>query len=182
MTWKGPFVVSKELAPDVFEVLRMEAGVPTAYHRSKLKCYQRMSSDASRLSPSPAPLKFVDGKVEYEIEEITDHREVRGKRQYLLQWKDTPETSWEWESNLSGCLDLLKDYLVRIGEQGRVLPPGLTSAMPPASSSGSSLLNPSSPVSPSSSTIPRSATATSPPTPLPPPRRSTRRRGNHVAF
>ena len=127
MAWKGPFFVSKEIATDVYEVLGMGPGIPTAYHRSKLKRYHRPEAQHPRLSPSPAPLKFVDGQVEYEVEEILDHREVRGKRQYLLQWKNTPEASWEWEGNLSGCLDLLKDYLRLIGEQGRVLPPELTS-------------------------------------------------------
>ena len=136
MAWKGPFFVSKEIAADVFEVVGMEAGVPTAYHRSKLKRYERPDPQQTRLSPGPAPLKFVDGKIEYEVEEVLDHREVRGKRQYLLQWKGTPESSWEWEVNLQGCLDLLKEYLGRIGEQGRVLPPELTSAVPTGTSGG----------------------------------------------
>ena len=171
MAWKGPFFVSKEIAADVFEVAGMEAGVPTAYHRSKLKRYQRPDPQQSRLFPSPAPLKFVDGKVEYEIEEIVDHREVRGKRQYLLQWKDTPETSWEWEANLSGCLDLLKTYLRRIGEQGRVLPPELTSEVPGGASGGSPQAAPA-PRNPP----PRTTGGTPGPSgsPSPPVRRSTR--------
>ena len=134
MAWKGPFFVSKEIAADVFEVVGIEAGVPTAYHRSKLKRYERPDPQQTRLSPGPALLKFVDGKIEYEVEEVLDHCEVRGKRQYLLQWKSTPESSWEWEVNLHGCLDLLKEYLGRIGEQGRVFPPELTSAVPTGTS------------------------------------------------
>ena len=85
MAWKSPFFVSKEIAADVFEVVSMEASVPTAYHHSKLKCYERPNPQQTRLSPGPAPLKFMDGKIEYEVEEVLDHREVRGKRQYLLQ-------------------------------------------------------------------------------------------------
>ena len=149
----------------------MEAGVPTAYHRSKLKKYQRPDTDQPRLSPSPSPLRFVDGKVEYEIEEVLNHREVRGKRQYLLQWKDTPETSWEWEGNLSGCLDLLKDYLRRIGDEGRVLPPGLTSEVPDAPPGGS-LGSDATPQDP-----PASRTRNQDPSATPtPPRRSNRLR------
>ena len=156
MAWKGPFVISKEIAPDVVEITGMGAGVSSAYHRSKLKRYQRLDTDPQRLSPSPSPLKFVDGKVEYEIGEILDHREVRGKRQYLLQWKNTPETSWEWEQNLSGCLDLLKDYLKHIGEQGRVLPPGLTSEGTPPPSGVTSSSSPTTPTlaTPSTPSIP----------------------------
>ena len=85
MAWKGPFRILKEIAEDVFEIQGMEAGVPTAYHRSKLKRYYRPDPEEPRLSPSPAPLVFEEGKVEYEVEEVLDHREVRGKKQYLLQ-------------------------------------------------------------------------------------------------
>ena len=150
----------------------MEAGVPTAYHRSKLKKYLRPSSDQPRLAPSPSPLQFVDGQVEYEVEEILNHREVRGKRQYLLQWKDTPETSWEWESNLSGSLDLLKDYLRRIGDEGRTLPPGLTSEVPDALPGGSPASDATPLDPPARSDSPRN------PSTMAPPRRSVRLRRN----
>ena len=175
MAWKGPFVVAKEIAPDVFEIVGMEAGVSSAYHRSKLKRYQRSPNDPDRLFPSPSPLKFINGKVEYEIEEVVDHREVRGKRQYLLQWKNTPETSWEWEENLSGCLELLRDYLKHIGEQGRVLPPGLTSERPTSPSGGNSPNTLPTGTS-SSSSPPQPPPVRSPTPPVPPPRRSTRLR------
>ena len=77
--------MSKEIAANVFEVAEMEAGVPTAYHCSKLKRYERPNPQQTRLSPASALLKFIDRKVEYEVEEVLDYREVRGKRQYLLQ-------------------------------------------------------------------------------------------------
>ena len=47
MAWKGPFFVSKEIATDVYEVLGMGPGIPTAYHRSKLKRYHRPRSPTS---------------------------------------------------------------------------------------------------------------------------------------
>ena len=137
MAWKGPFVVVKEIAPDAYELAGLAKGTPTVYHRTKLKQYLRTVQERPRLSPAPTPLKFVDGMVEYEVERVLDHREVRGRRQYLLQWKGTPDSSWEWEANLSGCLELLRGYLRRIGEPGRVLPPGLTSEEPRRNSRGS---------------------------------------------
>ena len=127
----------KEITPDAYELTGLAKGTPTVYHRTKLKRYLRHAQGPQRLSPPPSPLKFVDGQVEYEVERVLDHREVRGRRQYLLQWKGTPDSSWEWEENLSGCLQLLRGYLRRIGESGRVLPPGLTSEEPRRSSQGS---------------------------------------------
>ena len=111
--------------------------MPTAYHRSKLRRYFRPDPEQTRLSPAPAPLVFEEGRVEYEVEEVLDHREVRGKRQYLLQWKGTSESSWEWETNMHGCMELLQDYLQKIGEGGRVLPPELTSVVPQGTTGGS---------------------------------------------
>ena len=184
MAWKGPFVVVKEIAPDAFELAGMEAGVPTAYHRSKLRRYLRQDEGQQRLSPSPAPLKIIDGMVEYEVGNVIDHREVRGKRQYLLQWKGTPETSWEWEINLSGCLELLKQYLQTIGEGGRVLPPELTSEEPagrsgppgqdPQDLGGSPAGSARSPTPPRSAPTPSTGTRRRTRTPPRPLRRSER--------
>ena len=136
---RGPFRVSKEIAEDVFEIQGMEAGVPTAYHRSKLKRYFRPDPDKRGSLRRLRPLKFVKKEeVEYEVEEVLDHREVRGKRQYLLQWKGTPgvlvgmgrQTCW-----MHGITEGLPPEDWR--SQGRVLPPELTSEVDRAPSGGS---------------------------------------------
>ena len=145
MAWKGPYVVVKEIAPDAYELAGTVKGVPTVYHRSKLRRYNRHDPDQPRLSPAPTPLKFVGDMVEYEVSDVLDHRDARGRRQYLLQWKGTPDSSWEWEENLSGCLDLLKAYLRKIGEPGRVLPSGLTSEEAPGTSTQDAGTSPSAP-------------------------------------
>ena len=159
----------------------MEAGVPTAYHRSKLRRYHRPDPEQTRLSPAPAPLVFDEGRVEYEVEEVLDHREVRGKRQYLLQWKGTPESSWEWETNMQGCVELLKDYLQKTGEGGRVLPPELTSAVPQDTTGGSPPAEtqalPSLPAPQLALSPPPSASTQDSSSLKPPPRRSARLRG-----
>ena len=77
--------MAKEITPDMFELIGIEAGTPSVYHRTKLRSYIRSSDSQDRISLAPALLKFVDSKVEYEVSEILDHWEVRGKRQYLLQ-------------------------------------------------------------------------------------------------
>ena len=155
--------------------------MPTAYHRSKLRRYFRPDPEQTRLSPAPAPLIFEEGKVEYEVEEVLDHREVRGKRQYLLQWKGTSESSWEWETNMQGCMELLKDYLQKIGEAERVLPPELTSAVPQGTTGESqptatTALPP--PPAPMLALSPPPSASQQNSQPLrPPPRRSARLRG-----
>ena len=84
MAWKGPYVVVKEITPDAYELTGLAKGTPTVYHRTKLKRYLCYAQGPQQLSPPPSPLKFVDGQVEYEVERVLDHREVRWRRQYLL--------------------------------------------------------------------------------------------------
>ena len=154
--------------------------MPTAYHRSKLRRYFRPDPEQTRLSPAPAPLVFEEGRVEYEVEEVLDHREVRGKRQYLLQWKGTSESSWEWETNMHGCMELLQDYLQKIGEGGRVLPPELTSVVPQGTTGGSppsATLALSPPAQQLALPPPPSTSQQISPPLRPPSRRSTRLRG-----
>jgi hypothetical protein len=43
--------------------------------------------------PGPA---FDDDEEEYEIEKILDHKEVRGKRQYLVHWLGYPTSDDQW--------------------------------------------------------------------------------------
>lgn len=54
-----------------------------------------------------------DSDSEYEVEAIRDRRVRDGKIQYLIKWKNWPEISntWEDESNLEGCRELLADFL-----------------------------------------------------------------------
>ena len=70
----------KEIVPDTYELTGTAKGVPTMYHRSKLRRYLRHEVEGERLAPAPAPLKFMDGKVEYEVDRVLDHRrsEARG--------------------------------------------------------------------------------------------------------
>lgn len=51
-------------------------------------------------------------KEEYEVEELLDHRDVKGEgRYYLVKWKEYPESKNQWlHSSRLECDDLLEDY------------------------------------------------------------------------
>ena len=50
-------------------------------------------------------------ETDYEVEEIIDDREVDGKKQYFIKWKNysTSNNTWEPEENLN-CADIIKKY------------------------------------------------------------------------
>ena len=52
---------------------------------------------------------------EYEVAEILDHRDSVHGREYLIRWKDYAQCEWEKESGMTGCRDLVKEYLRRKG-------------------------------------------------------------------
>ncbi|KAI8929738.1 hypothetical protein BC831DRAFT_259471 [Entophlyctis helioformis] len=49
---------------------------------------------------------------EYEVERILDHRKRRGKTEYLVKWKDYPdsENSWAWEDDMQAP-EIIAAYL-----------------------------------------------------------------------
>eukprot|EP00834_Sanchytrium_tribonematis_P002067 NODE_57_length_28844_cov_0.352687.p21 type:complete len:154 gc:universal NODE_57_length_28844_cov_0.352687:209-670(+) len=57
----------------------------------------------------------------YEVENIVDHKNDKGKVVYLVKWKgyDSGDNTWEYEKNLSGCPELLKEYkkVANIGQE-----------------------------------------------------------------
>jgi len=76
-------------------------------HVSDLEPYYKDNFGRKQEPQSPI---VVNGKKEYEVEEIFDKRRHYGKTQYLTKWKGNPlEASWEPESNLN-CSKLLKNF------------------------------------------------------------------------
>ena len=53
---------------------------------------------------------------DYEVEAILNHRDVRGRREYLIKWRGYPseDATWEPASNLDNCSKLLRAYLRNI--------------------------------------------------------------------
>lgn len=102
--------------------------IHNVFHSSLLKPYY---SDGTY--QPPAPTVFDDEHVEYTVERILDHRDRVYKRKlrkkYLVHWKGFgPEhNTWEPESNLSNCSDLLSEYwLQRSGKPVSLTSPAAT--------------------------------------------------------
>lgn len=60
--------------------------------------------------------RMIKEKEYYDVEDIIEHRERNGKREFLVEWKQsnqgarTRERSWEPEEHLDGAIDLLQRY------------------------------------------------------------------------
>ncbi|KAM7283228.1 chromodomain Y-like protein [Ixodes scapularis] len=64
----------------------------------------------------------MEGGEHYEVERILNHRRKRSgrneKQEYLIRWKGfgPEEDTWEPEKNLTGCEELLREYLASLRE------------------------------------------------------------------
>jgi len=67
-------------------------------------------------------LIIIEEKEEYEVEKILNKKKLRGKDQYLVQWKGymAEEDTWEPRENLGNMEDLVKEFKEEYGEIERV--------------------------------------------------------------
>ena len=104
----GPLKVIQVISPVAYR-LELPANLEklhNVFHVSLLKPFY-----GNPLPPRP-PIFTTEYVEEFEVEKLLAHRTVRGKRQYLVQWKGYPtfEATWEPESNLENAATLLKKY------------------------------------------------------------------------
>ena len=110
----GPFAISECINNVTFRLdlppPLLSRGIHNAFHARLLRPYTPDSS-FSRSPPAPPPVRFPDGHIEYEVEQILRHRRFRGKPQYLVRWKGygDHENSWVPATDLN-CPALLTQY------------------------------------------------------------------------
>ena len=87
-----------------------------------LEPYQQHAGEDPSI-PLPAIL-LPDGE-EWEVEKILDECKHYKKTQYLVKWRGFPdhENSWEKESDLRNCKDLLEEFRNR--RRPAVVPPSV---------------------------------------------------------
>jgi RNase H-like domain found in reverse transcriptase/Reverse transcriptase (RNA-dependent DNA polymerase)/Integrase zinc binding domain/Chromo (CHRromatin Organisation MOdifier) domain len=105
-----PLRVIKKLSPLTYK-LALPAGsqmhdVVSAVH------LQKYGKDDGSVRPLPV-IEGEEGKEEWEVEEILDHRLVKGKKEYLVRWKgySEDETSWEPPEHLENAQELLLEFI-----------------------------------------------------------------------
>jgi Chromo (CHRromatin Organisation MOdifier) domain len=108
--WVGPFHVVKRVGSQAYE-LALPAGWRNhdVFHVSNLEGYRPDGS----MQPPP---ELLEGKEEYEVESIVNHRPVnstgRPKYEYLVRWKSysAENDTWEDERNLTNAPAVVKGY------------------------------------------------------------------------
>jgi Chromo (CHRromatin Organisation MOdifier) domain len=107
----GPFEVLQKISPVTFQIkLPQMWKIHNVFHMDLLTPYHETQAYGTMHSQPPPEL--IDGREEYEVEEIIDHRTFRQKKQYLVKWLEYPmlENSWVNKKDLHSP-QLLQEYL-----------------------------------------------------------------------
>ena len=119
----GPFTIIAKINDVAFKLdLPRQLRYHPVFHASLLRHY----TENTRCKAPPLPL-IIDGEVEYEVEDIIDHRPIQfpvrtdGRNnkkskpqplEYRVRWKNfsAADDTWEPEENLKNCAQVLTSY------------------------------------------------------------------------
>jgi hypothetical protein len=108
----GPFKIIKEVSPVAYQLnLPMMWGIHEVFHSSLLSPYHETTQHGLNFSQPPPDL--IEGKEEFKVEAICNHRHFRRScaLQYLIKWQGYPKSDNTWEPMGDvHAPDLLKDY------------------------------------------------------------------------
>jgi hypothetical protein len=107
----GPFRVVQKLS-DLNYKLDLPSTLPIhpVFHINLLYPYK--TDPIEGRTPEPPPPIQIEGEEEYEVEEIIDARLWRNQKQYLIKWRDYPESdnSWEPLKNITHAENAITDF------------------------------------------------------------------------
>ena len=119
----GPFKVLEKLTGSYKLQLPQHMKIHPIFHVSQLRLYRVPKAKRCRYHFRD-PVETVEGKNEYEVDEVVNHRVRRrgksrsrtGKLEYLVFWTGYPahEAIWEPEENLQNAQEKVRQYYKRI--------------------------------------------------------------------
>jgi len=106
----GPYVVRKIVLENAVELeLPASLRIHLVVNVRRIVKYREQVEGQKKI---PLPPVEVVSKKEYEVEEILDRQERRGKTKYLVKWKGhmTEENTWEGLENLKNVMEKIEEF------------------------------------------------------------------------
>jgi len=110
----GPYVVKKIVSENTVELeLPASLRIHPVVNVRRIVKYREQIEGQKKIPPPPVE---VAGEKEYEVEEILDRQERRGKTKYLVKWKGytAEKNTWERLENLKNAREKIEEF-----EKGR---------------------------------------------------------------
>jgi len=106
----GPYVVRKIVSENVVELeLLVLLRIHLVVNVRRIVKYREQVEGQKKILPT---LIEVAGEKEYEVEEILDRQERRGKTKYLVKWKGytAEKNAWEGLENLKNAMEKIEEF------------------------------------------------------------------------
>jgi len=110
----GPYVIRKIVSENAVELeLPVLLRIYLVVNVRRIVKYREQVKEQKKIPP---PLVEIAGEKEYEVEEIFNKQERRGKMKYLVKWKEytAEENMWEGIENLKNAMKKVEEF-----EKGR---------------------------------------------------------------
>ena len=107
----GPYVVKEMVHPNAYRLQGLPPEVPKTQNIQYLKRF-KPSPQRFMERPSPGyacPVQQGD-HLEWEVERILRHRQLRHRFKYYVKWKDYPRPQWLNDTAMENCVDLIQEY------------------------------------------------------------------------
>jgi len=106
----GPYVVKKIVSENAVELeLPASLRIHPVVNVRRIVKYREQIEGQKKIPPPPVE---VASEKEYEVEEILDRQERRGKTKYLVKWKGyaVEENTWEGLENLKNAMKKVEEF------------------------------------------------------------------------
>ena len=110
----GPYIVRKIVSENAVELeLPVSLRIHLVVNVRRIVKYREQVERQKKILPPPVK---INSEKEYEVEEILDRQERRGKMKYLVKWKEymVEENIWEGIENLKNAMEKVEEF-----EKGR---------------------------------------------------------------
>lgn len=110
--WLGPYKIVEKISTNAYKLLlpvKMK-NVHPVFHVNLLRKFSK--SEIKGQTEDELPPIEIEGREEFEVEEVLNKRKLRKKTEYLVSWKGygPNHDSWEPEENLSNAKEMVKDF------------------------------------------------------------------------
>ena len=115
----GPFTIAERVNDNAYKLDDIPVGIHPTQNITELRPYIE-SPERFRTRPKPPVPRpvTVNGRTEWEVDEILDTRIRANRREYKIKWKNFPGVTWEPRENLANAPRKLREFEISAGLRG----------------------------------------------------------------
>ena len=106
----GPYKIKGIVSSNAIELeLPKSIKIHPVVNVSRVWLYKLQVEGQKKIPPKPV---IIEGEKEFKVEKILNKRTVRGKKKFLVRWKEymAEEDTWENRKNLGNAKELVEEF------------------------------------------------------------------------